>query len=156
MNEFLKKFESYTEEKGTPKERATLLYEQYLQEEVQMELVERRDNYELMKIWLIRRFGDVRVITDSILKPLVRDDICWDKSNPANLTTYFRKLNSAVKKIQELKKTVDMPLAELESHIYSVDFISKLLSFVPDKTKFDFIDKQVWQLQTILPLFRVN
>ena len=139
--EFLKKFESYTEEKGTAQERAALLYDHYLLKEAQMELVERRDNYDLMKTWLIRKFGDVRVITENILKLITKDPKPNESASPATLTVYYRKLNSVIKRILELNKTIKKP--DLEAHIYSYEFMARLLSYVPDKARYDFMDKLI-------------
>ena len=136
--EFLKKFEAYTEEQGSAKERATLLFEHYLHENVQMELHEMRENYTEMRKWLIERFGDVKVITDNILKKLAKETIPDDASSSVAVTNYYRKLNSVLIKIKELNKTVNMPAEELNAHIYSSEFISKLLGFVPQRAKFAF------------------
>ena len=135
--EFLEKFEAYTEEKGTARERAIMLYEQYLSKEIQMMLVERKDDYQLMRTWLITRFGDVKIMTENILKTLSRETIPSDDSPSLTKANYFRKLNAAIKRVKELGKTADMPLRNLEAHIYSNDFMTKLLSFVPEKPKFE-------------------
>ena len=136
--EFLKKFEAYTEEQGSAKERATLLFEHYLHENVQMELHEMKENYTEMRKWLIERFGDVKVITDNILKKLAKEMIPDDAISSVAVTNYYRKLNSVLIKIKELNKTVNMPAEELNAHIYSSEFMSKLLGFVPQKAKFAF------------------
>ena len=59
--EFISRFEALTEEQGTAKERAILLFETYLSKEIQMDIFNRKDDYQLMRIWLIRQFGDVTV-----------------------------------------------------------------------------------------------
>ena len=139
--EFLNKFEALTEEKGTAKEKATLLYESYIDKEIQMMLVERKHDYDMMRSWLINRFGDVKIITGNILKPVSKEQIPSDMHSSNNLTSYYRKLNSVIKTITELKKTVDMPVLELEDHIYSNEFITRLISLVPEKAKFEILDK---------------
>ena len=138
--EFIKKFEAYSEELPE-KEKATLLYEQYLIKDVQLELVDRRDSYELMKKWLIRRFGDVTVITDNILSTLSKDVKPDDSISSPATTKYFRQLNASVKRIQELGKTVDMPVSDLQAHIYSKEFLTKLVSYIPERAKFDLYDR---------------
>ena len=139
--EFLKKFESLTEEQGTAAERATLLYENYLSKEIQMDLIERKDCYQLMRMWLINQFGDVKVITDNILRTLSKEIIPSDSVPSQNSTSYYRKLNSVIKRVLELSRTVDMPIEELEAHIYGSDFMAKLTTYLPEKAKFDYIDK---------------
>ena len=139
--EFLNRFEAYTEEKGTAKERADLLYEMYLHKDVQMMLIERKGDYELMRSWLINRYGDVKVMTANILKTMKKEQIPSDQQASVNLTKYYRKLNSVIKKISELRKTVDMPVKDLEEHMYSNEFLNQILSYVPEKAKFEFFDK---------------
>ena len=141
--EFLGKFEAYTSEQGSAKERATLLYEQYLHKDVQLELVDRAHDYKLMRGWLISRFGDIKIITDNILKIVARETMPGDFASNKTLTAYYRKLNSAIKKVQGLSKTVDMPIEELNAHIYSAEFIAKLIKYVPRLAVNAFMDKLV-------------
>ncbi len=139
--EFLKRLELYTEEQGTAKERAALLYEHYISKELQMEMIDRKNSYELMKVWLTKKFGEVKVITDNILKVVLKEAIPNDSTISTNLTNYYRKLNSVFKKIQELDRTVDVPKEDLAAHIYSNDFLSKLITLAPDKARFEFMDQ---------------
>ena len=141
--EFLKRFETYMEEQGTAKEKAVLLFEKYLSPDIQLEVIDRKENYQLMKKWLLRKFGDVRTITGNILKTMSKEEFPNQSSTATTVTSYYRNLNSVMKKIQELKKTVDMPIDDLNSHIYSNDFISKLLVYVPEKTRLDFMDRLI-------------
>ena len=117
--EFLKKFEAYTEEQGSAKVRTTLLFEHYLHQSVQTELHEMKENYTEMRKWLIERFGDIKVITDNILKKLAKEMIPDDAISSVAVTNYYRKLNSVLIKIKELNKTENMPAEELNAHIYS-------------------------------------
>ena len=61
-----------------------------------------------------------------------------DTISSVAVTNYYRKLNSVMIKIKELNKTVNMPTEELNAHIYSSEFMSKLLGFVPQKARFAF------------------
>ena len=108
---------------GSAKERATFLFD-YLH--VQMELHEMKEN------------NDFKVITDNILKKLAKEMIPDDDISSVAVTSSYRKLNSALIKIKELNKTVNMPAEELNALIYSSVFISKLLSFVLQRAKFAF------------------
>ena len=139
--EFLQKFEAYTEEQGTAKERATLLYEQYLHTNIQLELVDKSTDYSYMKKWLIKRFGEVKVITDNVLKLVSKERIPTDCSSDLASASYYRRLNSVVKKLQELSKTVDLPNDELITHIYSSEFLAKLLRYVPRRTELEFRER---------------
>ena len=139
--EFLRRFELSMEEQGTAKEKAALLYEQHLSKEIQLELIDRKDSYEMMRRWLIRKFGDVKVITGSILKTIAKENLPNENTQPAAVTNYYRMLNSIIKKVQELRKTTDMPREELDAHIYSSEFIAKLISLVPVVARRDFMNK---------------
>lgn len=138
--EFLAKFEAFTEEKGTPKERATLLYESYLQKEIQMMLIAYREDYQKMRTWLITRFGDVKVMTDNILRCIINDRIPSDITSSVQLTDYYRKLDSVFKRIQELKRTTDMPVTRLKNYIYSTAFLEKLAALLPERASFKFLE----------------
>ena len=141
--EFLQRFESYMEEQGSEKEKASLLYEQYLSKTIQLETVDRKHDYNLLKRFLIHKFGDVQVITGNILRVLDGAVMPHNSSPVDTVTNYYRKLNSAIKRIQDLRKTVDMPLSELQLQVYSRDFLSKLINLVPEKCSHDFMDKLI-------------
>ena len=141
--EFLSRFESYTEEKGTAKERAALLYESYLHKDIQMMLIEHKEDYARMRFWLIKRYGDAKVMTDSIIRTVSKDRIPSDTNASTALTNYYRRLNSVFKKIQELERTQDMPAYELQNYIYSAGFIEKLMGMLPEKARFKFYKEQL-------------
>ena len=136
--QFLSKFESLTEEKGTAKQRAELLFERYLDNKVQMLLIEKKENYPAMRQCLINRYGDVKVMTENIVNIMAKDSLPADHCSSANLADYYRKLNSVFKKIQELLKTADMPTSELEDHIYSNTFLQTLIAHVPHQARDEF------------------
>ena len=148
--EFLDKFETYTEEKGTAKERAELLYDHYLQKDLQMMLVEYKSNYAKMRTWLINRFGDVKVITENILRTLAKDVMPSDNNSSQPLANYYRKLNSVIKQVQELENTVDLPREDLNDYVHSNEFISKVLPFIPEKAKLEFYAKVTASGQDLL------
>jgi len=141
--EFLRRFELYTEETGSPMERAELLYNSYLDDNVKLELVSLSKDYEAMKRKLLKKFGDLTIITDNIVRVIAKEQMPQTDSSYSVLTDYYRKLNSVVHKIGELQKSVDVPLHELKEHIYSAEFLSKLLKFVPDVAKNNFMDQML-------------
>ena len=57
--EFLKKFDTIMEDKGTKRERAIILYTQYLDETIQLLTTDIRDNIDGLKDWLIKRYGEL-------------------------------------------------------------------------------------------------
>ena len=139
--EFLYKFEAFTEEKGTAKERAALLYESYLHYDIQMMLIEHKEDYKKMRAWLINRYGDVKVMTDNILRTITKEKIPSDSSSSVALTNYYRKFNSVIKRIEELQRTTDMPIGDLHQYIYSSGFLEKLCLLLPDRAKDQFLEK---------------
>lgn len=147
--EFLSKFESLTEEKGTARERATLLYESYLHKDIQMMLIEHKEDYQKMRSWLINRYGDIKVMTDRIIRTISKDRIPSDVNASTALTNYYRKLNSVFKKIQELERTEDMPMYDLLSYIHSAGFIERLASLLPERARFQFLQDHVANKQDL-------
>ena len=140
--EFLSRFEAFTEEKGTPKEKAALLYESYLHTDIQVSLIEHKESYPKMREWLIHRYGNVKVMTENILRVMNREQVPSDLNISPALTNYYKKLNSVMKRIKELMKTKDMPLVLLQNHIYSNSFIERLVAWLPEKARLQFFQTQ--------------
>ena len=141
--EFFRRFESYTEEKGSPSERAELLYNEYLDEKVKLEMVNLSHNYEAMKKKLLNKFGDLTIITNNILRTIGKEPPPQHEASYTAQADYYRLLSSLLNKIEELRRSVDVPVDELEDYIYSVDFMNKVLRLVPSNAKDSFMDSMI-------------
>ena len=130
--EFLKKFDTIMEDKGTKKERAIILYTQYLDETIQLLTTDIRDNIDGLKDWLIKRYGEPRGMCTNILKPLKGETIPTAITFSKELLKYFRHLNAAINRIKELETLPGMPCTKLTNWIESTDFLEQLAALLPD------------------------
>ena len=141
--EFLRRFDQMVKDKGSDSEKAELLFERYLTSDLQDEIRSQRNNLEFMKAWLIGQCGDVRDMTRNIISSINKASLPNDKSTRTEVTSYYRKINAALHKIQELRDTKNMPLVELEEYIYSNEFLLKITALMPERTESAFMDKLV-------------
>ena len=130
--EFIKKFDTIMEDKTTKKERAIILYTQYLDETIQLLTTDIRDNIDGLKNWLIKHYGEPRGMCTNILKPLKGETIPSAITFSRELLKYFRHLNAAINRIKELETLPGMPCVKLTNWIESTDFLEQLAALLPD------------------------
>jgi len=139
--EFLKRFEALTRDKSSQKDKANLLYERYLDESIQLELVGKSDDFLEIKKWLIRKFGDIKTMTDGLVKPILKKTMPGNSASYNQQLDYLRTLNSVIQKINELPNTSDVSKQSVENHIYSSEFMMKLVNHLPASTMLKLFDK---------------
>ena len=139
--EFLKRFEALTRDKSSQKDKANLLYERYLDESIQLELVGKSDDFLEIKKWLIRKFGDIKTMTDGLVKPILKKTMPGNSASYNQKLDYLRTLNSVIQKINELPNTSDVSKQSVENHIYSSEFMMKLVNHLPASTMLKLFDK---------------
>ena len=137
--EFLRRFEAYTSEFDIESEKAELLHSQFLVSEIKEEMVKYKDCYEDLKSALLHRYGDLKVITHNMLLPVViLEKPCTSSGVQKNLN-YYRKFQYAMQNINKLLKSSQVPTQEVESYLYSHEFLSCLISLIPLEAKNEFI-----------------
>ena len=137
--EFFQNFEVFTEEQASPEQKAKLLYDQYLSEEVKQIVVKEKESFTGMKNIMVTRFGDVRVITGNLLQKIVSETMPAEDS--PKLADYYRKLNFIMESITQLQSTEGIAIAELNEHVHSYAFMQQILAFLPYRTRLTFIDR---------------
>ena len=137
--EFLKKFEAYTLSRGDEHKRANLLFNEYLDRDVQETVMQHKSDYNRMKLCLIEAYGKVRRITANIFNRLVSENIPADDASEIATYKYIKRLNCALQAIVEMTKEPNIPKQSLEEHIYSVEFLSQLKEFLPRYQKFEYM-----------------
>ena len=142
--EFFRKFSAYTDDFDIPEERAEILYNKFLSDEIQEEVSQFKHDYFAMKRCLIHRYGDLKTITSDILLPVFRSSIPTIHANANSKLVYFRRLNSALQKINSLLAFKDIPTNEAQEYIFSQDFLHLLISYLPDSAKEKFVDKMLF------------
>ena len=130
--EFLRRFENLTAEYEIPSEQAELFFSKYLSDSLQDEVVMVKENYMRMKAILMHRYGDLRIITDNILAPVVGEKVPSGSDLKTKLH-YFRKLQSALQKVNKLLQNPDIAQDEVQLFLYSHDFLKRILHLLPEE-----------------------
>lgn len=128
--EFLKRFEQFTQ-KYTHTQRALLLYGTYLDTKLKQELVAKSQNYQEMKEWLIKRFGQIKGIVNGKLNALKTLKHPSDDCPKTVKADYYRQVYSVLSELQNLHVTSDIPKEDLDLYIYTHDAIEKVLKKLP-------------------------
>ena len=117
--EFFRRFELITGESGSMTEQAELLYNKYLDRSLQLELVTKRNDLQAMRKYLVQKYGVLSVITDNILKSMEGGPIPPPSAPYLAQANYFRNLNSAIQRVDDLRRQECISTSALEKHIYS-------------------------------------
>ena len=139
--EFIAKFESYTKSKGDEYKRADLLYNEYLDREIQERVVQFKTDYQAMKRCLFSTYGNVRNITNKLFSK-IKESVPSETASESELYRHYKGLNYAIQRTAEMTQVEGVPRAELENHIYSVDFIGMLKELlVPYTVKYEYMEQ---------------
>ena len=138
--EFLRRFENLTVDYEIASEKSELFYSRYLTASLQDEVVKVKEDYEQMKILLTVRYGDLETITNNILSIVSKEKIPADNHDLGTNLPYFRKLQSAMQKIDKLVNIPDVSTQEVEDFIYGHEFIKRILQLVPVSVINSFVD----------------
>ena len=141
--EFIKKFERYTADKGSKQQKAALLYDQYLDKTLQLKAVDLRHDYDGLTSWLCSHYGKPRVMCKNLLKALTSSTPPADSSVTSGLANYYRSLEAAVKRIQELKDIPEMSENMYTNWVESTDFLDLLVGKLPREAKNKFFTSMV-------------
>ena len=139
--EFLKRFDTFMEDMGSKSDRATLLYEQHLDENIKLMTVQLRGDLDKLKEWLLKRFGEPRNMCMNILKSISKGNPPSDVHVTSTLLFHYRSLDAAMKRIAELKHLPGLPLSKLKNHIEGTDFITSIIDLLPIQANKNFFEK---------------
>jgi hypothetical protein len=129
--EFLRRFENLTVDYEILSEKSELFYSRYLTASIQDEVVKVREDYEKMKSLLMIRYGDLNTITNNILLAVSKEKLPTDSLDLGINLAYYRKLQSAMQKIDKLVNIPDVSTQEVEDFIYGHEFLKRILQLVP-------------------------
>lgn len=132
--EFLTKFEQFTKGKYTLEQKAYLLYSSYLDERIQQEVIVKRNDYQGLKSWLVKKFGRVKNIVDTRIAELMNLKHPSATSSITQKANYFRHAYSILAGIQSLSETSNIPQSDLALYIYTHDTLLKILKSLPSET----------------------
>ena len=143
--EFFRRFTAYTEDFEIQEEKAALLYNKFLSQDIQEEIEEYKNDFKGMKCTLTHKYGDLKTITSDFLLPVTKSTKPNNPLDSQSNLEYYRRLNSSLQKINNLLNSEDVPSDEARGYIYSQDFLHLLLSFIPHDAKCKFIDQMQYQ-----------
>ena len=138
--EFIRRFENITTEFEIAEEKAELFYTKYISPSLQDELVKVKEDYNAMKNLLMLRYGDLDTITSNILSNIIREKKPPNDADLGSKLSYYRKLQSALEKIDQIVKIPNVSIKEVEDYIYGHQFLKQLSPLLPDPVLDSFID----------------
>ena len=139
--EFFRRFSAYTEDFDIPEEKAELLYNKFLSPSIKDEVSEYKHDYDTIKRMLTHRYGDLKTLTTDILSSVSKLTKPNRQDDSITCLEYYRTLNSALQRINNLLSSDDIPQDEAKEYIFSQDFLHLLLSYMPYDAKSKFVDK---------------
>ena len=140
---FLKRFESSTEDFDYPEERAELLYNKFLCSSIQEEMVKYKSDYAQIRKMLLHRYADPKIIMTNLLSTVSKESLPSSNADAFISLSYYRKLQSALEKMNALLKSQDTQNKDLEVYVTSTDFLHSLLLLVPQDGKGEFFKQMV-------------
>lgn len=143
--EFLKRYDAIAKDFDIPSEKAELLYSKFLSSAIQEEVVRYKGDYATMRSVLLQRYGNLRTITMGILHTISKECIPSQGQDVSSHVEYYRKLQFVFQKVNKLLTSPDVPANEVEDYLFSNEFITKLMSYLPQEIRIDYI-KQLQRL----------
>ena len=137
--EFLRRYDAVAKDFDIPSEKAELLYSKFLSPSIQEEIVRYKGDYNAMRKMLLQRYGNLKTITSNLLLQISRDQIPNNTQDVDTQLTYYRKLQFAFQKINKLLSSPDVPVDEVQDYLFSNDFITHILLYLPQEAENDFI-----------------
>ena len=130
----ISKFEKMVGDQGSKMDRAYLLYSRYLHESIQRRCIEHKDDYDMLRGFLLKKFGEPHTMCIKIADSIPNappDDSIISKS----LVDHYKILEAALKKIDELFNLPNISQEDLSNYAFSHYYIGRLFGFMPYKAR---------------------
>ena len=138
--EFLKLFDDATADSLGEKQRAAILYSKHLSKRLQADLYTRSNDLSAMISWLLEKFGQVRIIIEAKLNPIISEKLP-DENSQTSISEYYRIIHLQIQEIANLHLTSNLSPAELFDYIHKVDFVQfRVLTHLPESFASMFIE----------------
>ena len=138
--EFFRRFDKITFDFDYSQEKAELLFNKYLSNDLQEEVSRYVYDYEAIKKYLIHKYGSPDNILPFLLKPFLKLQVPNEMQNPEDSLVYFRKLQAVMGKIKSFLCPNFEYSKEFEVYVYTQDFLQKLIQLTPKEAKYEFFD----------------
>lgn len=137
--EFLKRFDAITQDFDIASEKVEFLYQRYLCTNIQEEVIQYKDDYSQLRKMLILKYGSIKNIVNVLLYPISNEGVPGREDNVTVQVSYYRKLQYAFHKINELLTFPGVPANQVQEYLFSNEFITNLLLYLPRDAELDFI-----------------
>ena len=134
---FLQIFSQLTESSCSPSDKATLLFNSYLSDEIRKEVEFCKHSFELMTEHLILSYGDVRLIADAKLKGIAM--LKAPSGQGQSLIDYYKTVESLLLSCESLADSPDANSEEVYSTVYNSGFIKSIASYLPKEIIHKFV-----------------
>ena len=129
--EFIRKFEfAQCSGQGTKSEKATLLFEKHLEEQIKDKFFDLRDDYDSLVLSLKQVYGIPTMMCKNIMKNVTGDPPGINASL-SSVADYMRILECACKKLDSLFNTPGIDRQTLKDEAYGNSFVKNLMDRVP-------------------------
>jgi hypothetical protein len=114
----------------SPVDQAAILFTTYLSEPIQRECESFKNDINAIRNWLIRRYGDLRVVVDSKLRLISK--LRHPASSPESRIEYFKLIVQLLLHVESLSNNDFVDSVEIRSIIYNSTLVKSIVSFMPD------------------------
>ena len=125
---------------GNSVQKANILYNRHLSEEIKSKLINKSNSYVEMKQWLILNYGGVsRIIND-----VISDLSCRNKpalNNSQGKFAFYAYISGALQRLERLSKVDGINTIDLENCLYSRATLSSLSLILPPEAYSDWISE---------------
>ena len=135
--QFLNRFEAWADGYLSEEAKADQLFNKYLDKTITDSYTEinlLRDDFEDMKLWLIKKYGSVVPIAHGCIKTIAKLKIPA-LSSLAESVVYLRGVHKLLVNLSELEITKGRPVPKLQSYLGSNAFLSALVEVLPSYIK---------------------
>jgi hypothetical protein len=131
--QFLNRFETWADGYLSEEAKADQLYNKYLDKSITESYTEislLQEDFEEMKLWLIKKYGSVVPIAHGCIKAILKIAVP-NESNHSASVQYLRSVHRLLVNLSELEISKGRPVPKLQSYLGSNAFLSALIEALP-------------------------
>jgi hypothetical protein len=131
IHEFIEEFETANNNIGQSKARANIMHKKCLSPMIKAQTVHASNDYQVLKAWLVNRYGDAHTVIDTLVAALE----CARRPNTnaaKERLSYYLNISNTLTRLERMKTASPIPASEIETHLHSRPVLSRLISAIPD------------------------
>ena len=126
---FLSLFFRLTEGSYSPIDQAAILYTTYLSDSIKKECESFKNDIYAMHDWLIRQYGDLRMVVDAKLRLISK--LRHPVSTTESKIEYFKLISQLILHVESLSNNEYVNSTEIKSIIYNSTLVKSIVSVLP-------------------------